>query len=402
MTPKRFMLIAGEASGDMLAAELVAELRAAIQRISTYSANVQPLESDLAPQFFGAGGPRMAATGVELLFDLTQHSVIGLPGPSDYLKFRERLNQLVELARERKPHAIICVDFPLFNAVLAAAIKKRVRARRGTFNNWEPKLVKYISPQVWASRAGRAYQIARDFDLVLSIFPFEKDWYAARVPKLRVEFIGHPMIDRYASVVKETSTTKSPTAPTLLLLPGSRRAELQRHLPPMLGALKLIQQKIPALTAKMVLPSENLAAQAMSLGAGTAGVEIRCGGLAESLVQADAAIASTGTVTMECAFFGVPTVTLYKTSWITYEIGKRIVKVKSLTMPNLLAQEQIFPEFVQHDATAQNLAKAALELLSDDVRRVQVKSGLKKIIASLGGPGASRRAAEAVLKLIAA
>jgi lipid-A-disaccharide synthase len=399
MTPKRFMLVAGEPSGDTLAAELVAELRAANLRHSTYSANVQPLEADLAPRFFGAGGPRMAAAGVELAFDMMQQSVIGLPGLRDYLRFRSRLHQLADLACDREPHAIILVDFQLFNSSLAAAIMKRVRARRGTFNNWEPKIVKYISPQVWASREDRVRKIARDFDLVLSIFPFEKAWYAARAPKLWVEFIGHPMLDRYARAAREIPAAKPVDAPSLVLLPGSRRAELRRHIPPMLGALKLIREKFPALTAKMVLPSESLVAQAQALGDTGQGVEIRLGGLAESLAGADLVISKTGTVTMESAFFGVPAVTFYKTSWITYEIGKRIVKVKSLTMPNLLAGEQIFPEFVQGDVTPQNLARAALELLGDAKRRAAVKAALKKIVASLGGPGASRRAAEAVLKL---
>ncbi len=116
-----------------------------------------------------------------------------------YFKFKQLFNQLFALAIEREPHVIICVDFSLFNERFAAAIKRYVRSRRGTFNNWEPRLIKYISPQVWASREGRAYKIARDFDLLLSIFPFEPEWYAARVPKLRVEFVGHPLLERYAS-----------------------------------------------------------------------------------------------------------------------------------------------------------------------------------------------------------
>ena len=186
MTPKRFMVVAGEASGDMLAAELVGELRAAIARTPTYSANAQPLRADLAPVFFGAGGPRMAEAGVELAFDLTQHSLIGLPGLRGFLKFRARLNQLIALACEREPHAIICVDFQLFNSTFAAAIKRRILARRGPFNNWEPKIIKYISPQVWASREKRAYTIARDFDLVLSIFllPTLYVWIAREGDKL--------------------------------------------------------------------------------------------------------------------------------------------------------------------------------------------------------------------------
>jgi lipid-A-disaccharide synthase len=128
-------------------------------------------------------------------------------------------------------------------------------------------------------------------------------------------------------------------------------------------------------------------------------VEIQIGELPFALAETDVAIASTGTVTMECAFFGVPTVTLYKTSWLTYQIIRRIITVKSLTMPNLLAGETVYPEFVQHDATPENLSRAALELLLDESRRMKIKSQLGKIISSLGEPGAAERAAAAILSL---
>jgi lipid-A-disaccharide synthase len=392
------MVIAGEASGDMLAAELVEELRAAIARIPTYSPNVQPLEADLAPQFFGAGGPRMAEAGVELAFDMTQHSMIGLPGPRNYLKLRRRLNQLIALACEREPHAIICVDYQLFNSIFAAAIKKRVRARRGPFNNWEPRIIKYISPQVWASRERRAYKIARDFDLVLSIFPFEKDWYAARVPKLRVEFVGHPLVERHNQMERPVRSAELPASPNVLLLPGSRKRELERHWPVMLAAWQKIQAALPAARAKAVLPGEALAAMARS--SSTQPVKVQVGGLAEALAEADLAISKTGTITMECAFFGVPTVAMYIASGITYQIGKRIVKVKSLTMPNLMANEEVFPEFIQDTATPDNISHAALQLLQNQSRRQKVRAKLVEVIASLGQPGASRRAAEAILAIM--
>jgi lipid-A-disaccharide synthase len=424
MTPKRFMLIAGEASGDTLAAELVKELRAAIARQNTYTSNVQPLSADLAPRFFGAGGPRMAEAGVELAFDLTRDSVVGIPGLRDYLKFRRLLDQLVVLAREREPHVIICVDFNLFNSVFAAAVKKYVRVRHGTFNNWEPKIIKYISPQVWASREGRTCQIARDFDLLLSIFPFEKAWYAARVPKLRVEFVGHPLIDRFLNAecgdfgdlsravrslpgrsfpAKPGAELGKGQGPSILLLPGSRRKELERHFPVMLEVFGKIRSAMPAASATAVLPNERLAEMArVALGSASsnAAVTIQIGRLPEALKGATIAIASTGTVTMECAYFGVPTVTIYKVSWWEYEIGKRVVKVKSLTMPNLLANEPVFPEFIQRAATAENITRAALELLRDESRRDAIRTKLAQIISTLGGPGASRRAAEAILRVV--
>jgi lipid-A-disaccharide synthase len=167
----------------------------------------------------------------------------------------------------------------------------------------------------------------------------------------------------------------------------------------MLGALKLIQAKLSGTKARMVLPNESLKRLAVKLAGDQSDVEIQIGNLPEALVRADAAIASTGTVTMECAFFGVPTVTLYKTSWLTYEIGRRIVTVKSLTMPNLLADDGVYPEFIQAAATPENISRAALELLRDEARRQKIKSQLGTIIATLGGPGATQRAASAILSL---
>jgi lipid-A-disaccharide synthase len=380
------MLIAGEASGDLLAAELVAALRGQLPDA----------------QFFGAGGAKMSAAGVELAFDLTQHSVIGVSDVlKNILKFRRLFNQLLALAIERKPDVVIGVDYGGFNLRFGQAVKKYVR--KNPFSNWNPKIVQFVSPQVWASRPGRADKLARDYDLLLSIFPFEKDWYARRVPSLRVEFVGHPMIGRFtnddlrftsgsaggASIVNRQSQ--------ILLLPGSRKSELQRHLPVMLAALKTIQEKLPAAKAKMVLPNPALVTLAKSLGA--TNLEIQIGELPWALAESDVALASTGTVTMECAFFGVPTATLYKTSWLTYQIARRIVTVKSLTMPNLLAGEPVFPEFIQNEATPENLSRAALELLQDESRRKQIKAQLAKIIASLGEPGAAGRAAHAVLSL---
>ena len=289
----------------------------------------------------------------------------------------------------------------------------------------------YVSPQVWASRPGRATAMARDFDLLLSIFPFEKDWYAKHAPGLQVEFVGHPMVGRFANYDLRFTRVRSrrrkeadsvplisspppyiggytggdaPTPsenrkPQVLLLPGSRTAELQRHLPVMLGAWTLIKASLPAARAKMVLPNETLAEVARSVHA-PADVGLQVGNLADALAHADLAIASTGTVTMECACFGVPTVALYKTSWSTYQIGKRIISVKFLAMPNLLANEEIFPEFIQHAATPENLSRAALDLLNDQARRHRIKTRLAEVITSLGGPGASQRAAKVISEIL--
>jgi lipid-A-disaccharide synthase len=379
MMPKSFMFIAGETSGDLLAAELAMALRRKCPEAA----------------FFGAGGPKMAAAGVDLAFDLTKHSVIGITDVlKSYFKFRRFLKQLLALAIERKPDVIIGIDYGGFNLRLGHAIRRQAR---NSGASWNPKIVQFVSPQVWATRAKRADRMAADYDLLLSIFPFEKAWYARRVPKFRVDFIGHPMIDRIGNFADNGPARPiSQTSPRILLLPGSRIGELQRHLPPMLEAWKLIQKKLPAATANMVLPNESLKALATAMGAT---VNIQIGNLATALKQTDVAIASTGTVTMECAFFGMPTVTMYKTSTITYEIVRRMITVKTLTMPNILAGEKVYPEFVQHDATAENISQAALKLLEDGALQTKIKSQLAAIVASLGQPGAAGRAADSILSL---
>lgn len=377
---KTFMLIAGEASGDLLAAELVTALRG----------------QEPAAKFFGAGGSRMAAAGVELALDMTQHAVIGLTDVlKNYFKFKRLFEQLLALAIERQPDAVIGVDFGGFNLRFGQAVKAWVREHPEA--GWDPKIIQYISPQVWASRPGRARKLEADYDLLLSIFPFEKVWYSQRAPKLRVVFVGHPMLDRATPLAMAGTAA---TGPLVLLLPGSRKSELQRHLPVMFAAWTRIQAAIPDSRALMVLPNEGLVKLAREL-ATPATVKIQTGNLPAALAEATVAIASTGTVTMECAFYGVPTVTLYKTSWLTYEIARRIVTVKSLTMPNLLAGEEVMPEFIQDDAIGYNIAQAAVKLLQSEPRRAKIKKRLTQIVSTLGKPGASRRAAAAILELFA-
>ena len=384
MKPVTIMVIAGEPSGDLLAAELVRALAAA--------------PAGAGAKFIGAGGPRMAEAGVELAFDMTQHAVVGLwEVLKNYFKFHRLFNQLLDLAVERRPEAVICVDFSGFNRRFAAAL----RERQQSIPDWKLRVVQYVSPQVWASRPARVRTMERDLDLLLSIFPFEKAWYAEHAPKLRVEFVGHPMMERYQKAEGRGQRAEVEGAlPLVLLLPGSREGELRRHLPVMQEALGKIRQRMPV-KVMMVLPGERLRSTAQEVLGVAPDIEMQIGDLAGALAQATVALASTGTVTMECACFGVPTVTLYKTSWLTYEIGRRIVRVTSLTMPNLLAGEAVFPEFIQDEATGGNLARAALELLEQPARRESMRGQLGKVIETLGPPGAAKRAAEAVAGLLA-
>ena len=382
MAAKSFMLIAGEASGDTLGAELVKALRAEAH--------------DDKLTFFGAGGPKLAAAGAKLAFDLTAHAVVGIVEVlKNYGKFKNFFDQLLALAVEKKPDYIILIDYPGFNLRFAKALKQKVRSLSKTDSNWSPKIIYYVSPQIWAWHESRIHQITRDIDLMLAIFPFEKAWYAQRKPNFKVEFVGHPLVDRYAPEKERLAALQK--EPTLLLLPGSRVREIKKHLPVMLEAARRIttEQKI---RLRVVLPSPAMQNLARSV-ADLFGVAVQTGELATALASATAAIAASGTVTMECAYFQVPTVVIYKTSWSTYLLGRTFIGVKYLAMPNLLADQQIYPEYIQGQANPENIYAATKDLLNNPIRRATIKSKLQTVIATLGEPGASHRAAQAILSL---
>jgi lipid-A-disaccharide synthase len=379
--PKSIMVIAGEASGDMLGAELVTALRGVLS------------ERAVEAKFFGVGGDRLAAAGVEILFDFARNAVFGLEVWRRIFEFKQRFDALLKVAVERRPDLILCVDFGGFNRRFARAVKEHVR-RAGA--GWQPKVVQYVSPQVWASRPGRAEKMARDVDLLLAIFPFEKDWYARRVPGFAVEFVGHPVVDRYAGQVPDRSGAGD-NGTRLVVLPGSRPSELRRHLPVLDAALRQIRAAVPEVSVAMVMP-ESLMSAARVIGL-PEGVELRTD-LAATLAASDVAIAKSGTITLECAVFELPTVAFYRTSALTYALASRIVNLKWIAMPNILANAEVCPEFVQGEATPGNISRAALEFITDTARRRTVRTKLREIVASLGGPGASRRAADAVAKLL--
>lgn len=378
------MLIAGEPSGDWLAADLVSALRNQL--------GYRPV------RFYGAGGERMMAAGVELTFDLTRHSVIGLSEVlRNYAKFRRFFRMLLRQAISEKPDVVIGIDFGGFNLRFAQAIRKAASKNP----EWSPRIIQYVSPQVWASRAGRAKLLEATHDLLLCILPFEPAWYAQHAPGLAVEFVGHPIVDRHSeeSATSTRTSAEGPRGNVVLLLPGSRAGELKRHLPVLLPAARRLREEA-GVTIRMVLPNEHLRTVAELTSGEMTGVEVQVGGLENALRTATVAIASTGTVTLECAWFGIPTVALYKTSWTTYQIGRRIVQVRWLAMPNLLANESVMPEFIQGEATADNLAQAALELLQDSNRRRRIQEQLRTVVASLGSPGAAVRASAAILRTV--
>ena len=355
---RKLMFIAGEASGDANAAPIVAALRE-------------------KAEVFGAGGPKMKAAGMELLLDLTEHAVVGLVEVlKNYGKFRRIFWELVREAERRRPDAVVLVDFPGFNLRFAKQMK-----RRGI------KVIYYISPQLWAWHASRAKQIARDVDLMLTIFPFEKAWYAERAPKLRVEFVGHPMTERL-----EDGRGAMREERLVLLLPGSREREVAKLWPVMCRVVEQMPADVEFVAAAV---NESMAGMMQHPR-----VKVEVGGAHRLMQRATLAITASGTATMECAFSRCPMIVVYKVNWLTYLVGRWLVTVDWLGMPNVIAGREIVPEFIQHRARPDRIAAIAGELLRDSARRSAMQRELAVIVEKLGGAGTSHRAAELIVQEI--
>jgi lipid-A-disaccharide synthase len=368
---RSIFFIAGEASGDAHAADVITAIKVRAPDVHC----------------FGAGGPKMRGAGMELALDLTEHAVLGLVEVlRNYFKFRRFFHQMLDLVAERKPAAVVLVDYPGFNLRFAKALRRRFRD-----GAYRPRVIYYISPQVWAWAERRVRLIERCVNLVISIFPFEKAWYAKRAPQLRVEFAGHPMISRFAG--KRVGNPEPRVESVVALLPGSREREVRAHWPILRDA---VQNVLRTTKARIVVLAATDRIESFLREHGAAEFEISRHGV-ETLNRATVAIAASGTATLECAYFGVPTVVIYKVAWPTYLVGRMLVKVSHLAMPNVLAGETIYPEFIQHHARPGAIAESALALLQDEARRQRMKIKLAEVIASLGGEGASERAADLVL-----
>jgi lipid-A-disaccharide synthase len=369
------MISCGEPSGDLYAGALAVEIR-----------RRQP---DAA--IFGLGGQRMMAGGGELLADYRGLSVTGLVEAVRVLpKSLSVFNRLVEAARIEKPQALVVIDFPDFNFRLAAAIK-----RLGV------PVIYYISPQLWAWRKSRMNVMKRLADRVLVIFPFEEQIYRdAGVP---VQFVGHPLVDLARAQEPKDSFLREvgldPKRPIVALLPGSRPNEVERLLP-------VIRDSVARIAAR-VRDAQFVVARAPSLDdrlfsrtqwSGARPIEV----LARTddvLAVSDVAITASGTATVQAALHGRPMVVVYKLSPLTYRLGRRFLLVEHVAMVNLIAGRRIVPELIQEDCTPENIAAETLALLTNPQRAADTRHALEDVRARLGGPGASGRAADAVLEV---
>lgn len=370
--PMKLFLVAGEASGDARGAELMRALRA------------------LAPEieFVGAGGPQMRALAGGSFLDWADEAVVGL---WDVLKkygyFRARFRQLGSEIERTRPEALILIDYPGFNLRLAQAVRARQR---------EMTIIYYISPQVWAWNRGRIPKMARVLDLMLCIFPFEQPLYVKSA--LKTEFVGHPMLDSLAA--KRIGVPREEGL--IALLPGSRSREIRKIFPTMLRAAQEMRRTRPELRFESAAASAALADEMRATLAATGADEslcaVRVGAAHELMQRAIAGMVCSGTATLEAAYFGLPMVILYKVAWLTWVIGRRLVKVEFIGMPNLLAEREIVREFLQDAARPEPIATEMLRLAGDPAARAAMQRELAACIEKLGEPGAGTRAAMAIAR----
>jgi len=374
---KTIYFVAGEVSADNHGAALMRSLR--------------ELDRDL--KFIGRGGPQMQqVAGTQFKSWIGDAAVLGLwEVLRKYGYFREQFRETLKEIQESKPDAVVLIDYPGFNLRLARALQKQ---------SPQQKVIYYISPQVWAWNPGRIKRMVRSVDLVLCIFPFEADLY--KKSGIRAVFVGHPMIERLQA--RKIDVERDPNL--IGLFPGSRLREVGKIFPIMIETARLLLQARPMLHFEVAAASEQLAHE-MSTATGALAplhdrqpIQIKVGETAEIMQRAWAGIVASGSATLEAAYFRMPFVLVYKVAWPTYLAARVVVNVNYLGMPNLLADKEVVPEFIQQQAKPGAIAKAAQPLMEDACTRERMISEFDAIISKLGGSGASERAARAILKEI--
>ena len=374
----KVMIVAGEASGDLHGALLVREMLA-----------VNP-----SLHFFGIGGNRMQEAGVKLLAHAADIAVVGVSEVfSKTAAFLRIIAKMRKSMDRLKPSLVILIDFPDFNLNIAA----RAARKRGI------RIFYYISPQVWAWREGRVEQIKKLVDEMAVILPFEVDFYAAH--GFDVHYVGHPLRD----IVKTPFTASQARAhfglaedkTTIGLLPGSRNSEIQKLLPEMVEAARIISQKIPG--TQYILPlADTLEEKTVAGFLSDSGLKVKivAGHTYDVLACCDLAVVTSGTATLETGLMGVPMVIVYKVSLFSELIGRMIIRQQHIGLVNILAGKTVAPELIQRDARGPRIASEALAILQNREKRRQIIRDLGNIRAKLGEPGAARRAAQIACNMI--
>ena len=374
---KKIIIVAGEASGDLHGAKLVGALKSKRNNL----------------KISGFGGRLMEKAGVEIYNDLTPLATVGFVEVFKNLRvFRKAFNQILEKIDTERPELVILIDYPGFNLRLARELKKK-----------SIPVIYYISPQVWAWGRRRIKQVKELVDKMIVVFDFEARLY--REAGVNVEFVGHPLLDTVKSGLERKDVFKQlgipPQNRVITLLPGSREAEVRRMLPLMLKVAKIIAKNLKDVS--FVLPeSGNVPKYIFKniLGANKLSVYPAFDFVYEALSVSDLALVASGTATLEAAIIFTPMLIVYKVSFLTWLLLKSLIKIPYIGLVNIVAGEKIVPEFLQYNTRPKDIARDAIDLLDSKERQEEIRASLRKVKNSLGGPGASERAAEIILGYI--
>ncbi|HEX9985895.1 MAG TPA: lipid-A-disaccharide synthase [Thermoanaerobaculia bacterium] len=366
----KLAVVAGEASGDLHASEVIRELKQLVPDV----------------ELFGIGGDRLAAEGMTLLHHAREMGIVGLFNVLRHLPmFKRVFDELIARIAAEKPDAVLLVDYPDFN--LRVAKKCRELGLR---------VIYYISPQLWAWRQGRVRHIARYVDRMIVLFPFEEEFYRSHgVP---VTYVGHPLIEQLAHIHR-------PPRPEdtlhIALLPGSRRMEVNSLLPPMLKAVELLRRE-RAVDA-YVVQAPTIATEHLERLMKETQVEvpIRTHDGGQAVAAADVALSSSGTATLESAVLGTPVVVMYRLSPATYWLAKRLVRLPHFSLVNIVAGKRVVPELIQDDVNGPRIA-AEVRSLVEPAHYAEVVQELQAVREKLGTPGASERVAQEIYEMMGA
>lgn len=374
--PPRIMLSAGEESGDRLGAAVARALRR--QRPDV--------------ELLGMGGDEMAAAGVRIVQHASEVAVMGIVEVLSHLsEIKAAMARLEMVLQAERPDVLVPIDFPDFNLRLAA------RARDAGVD-----VVYFVSPQIWAWRQGRVRRIRGLVKRMLVLFPFEIPFYEDA--GVAVTFVGHPVVERVAEGEHRGDLLEAvgfdPARPVVALLPGSRRGEADQITPPLLESARILQARRPDLqflvSRAATLPSGFL--EERIAGAGVRDLRIHGGDFPAILTACAAGAVTSGTATLEAAMAGLPMVVVYHANPFSYAIGRRLVSLENVALPNLVAGRRIVPELIQDQCTGPNIAAALAPFLDDPSAASATRNALGDVRAALGSPGAAERAATAILR----
>ncbi len=368
------MLIAGEASGDLHGANVV-----------------KALKKKTGLKFIGIGSKALRKEGVRIVMDSHELSVVGITEVFSKLPhILKGIRTAKKAISQFRPDLLILVDFPDFNLFIAGIAK-----RMGI------PILYYISPQVWAWRSGRVKKIRRLVDHMAVILPFEADFY--RKHDVSATFVGHPLLDTVRPLSQAIFEKNISGPPVLGLLPGSRDKEIFNHLPVMLDAARRLKVHFPDLKVLVSIASfldRRFVEEIIEKYQGSLKVELVEGGAANTFNQSTVLVAVSGTVTLEAALAGIPMVIVYRVSPLSYRLGKALIRVKYISLVNLIARRELLPELIQEKATSENIFLAVKNMLDNPGQLALLNKQLQWMRNAFGGPGASDRVADIALDMI--